>query len=260
MTPGPSNLENLSGRAFSFYPPVVNVEHNEWRFEKSTWSEVLVVNTKGGQEVWVPRRLIGEVSKVDEPVMIVGLRKELEYKAGSLWPYERRVIEMPKAVNDYARAPVPEPPGGGPSPITGMRRGGDSTDSRIGRLIALVAALVILSAALIVTVIRSRRDSTDVTFVPIMQQALGLTPADDVHSIARKLGPAKTDRWKPATGEIQYRLLHYPERGLYLILMGKDQESARYIGAMDENWKTVDSVELPHAGNTRSMLNRLGRF
>jgi hypothetical protein len=61
---------------------------------------VLVRNTKTNEEVSVPRRYLGEISRVDAPVMIVGLLAELEYRAGAVWPAERRVIEMPRAVND----------------------------------------------------------------------------------------------------------------------------------------------------------------
>ena len=64
-------LEGLSGRAFSFYPPILNVEHNEWKLREATWSEILVGNTKDGQEIWVPRRFMGAISRVEEPVMIV---------------------------------------------------------------------------------------------------------------------------------------------------------------------------------------------
>ena len=70
-------LEGLSGRAFSFYPPILGIEHNEWRLQEATWSEILVHNTKDQNEIWVPRRFLGKVSAVDEPVMIVGLEREL---------------------------------------------------------------------------------------------------------------------------------------------------------------------------------------
>ena len=41
---------------------------------------------------------------IEEPVRIVGLVKELEYKAGALVPHRRRVLEMPRAVGDSPRA------------------------------------------------------------------------------------------------------------------------------------------------------------
>src|SRR5580693_992417 len=112
--PIPPLLGHLASRSFSFYPPIVNIEHNEWLFRRATWSEVQVMNTKSSTELWVPRRFVGEISLVGEPVMIVGLVKELEYKAGTVYPHVRRVIEMPRAVNDsvrrYARTPEPEGP------------------------------------------------------------------------------------------------------------------------------------------------------
>ena len=96
-------LEGLSGRAFSFFPPILNVEHNEWKLLEATWSEILVHNTKDGQEIWVPRRFMGAVSRVEEPVMIVGLERELEFTAGILRTHERRVISMPKGPSSQAR-------------------------------------------------------------------------------------------------------------------------------------------------------------
>jgi hypothetical protein len=71
--PTPPFIEQMSRRTFSFFPPILNVEHNEWRLRKTAWSEILVVNAKSDLEVWIPRRLLGDVSSVDEPVMIVGL-------------------------------------------------------------------------------------------------------------------------------------------------------------------------------------------
>ena len=89
--PNGHTLENLGDRSFSFYPAILDIEHNEWRLQRSTWSEILVINTKSGQELWIPRRFVGEVVSVEQPVEIVGLRKELEYKAGAVWPRERRL-------------------------------------------------------------------------------------------------------------------------------------------------------------------------
>ena len=63
----------------------------------------MVRNTKTNEEVSVPRRYLGEISPVDAPVMIVGLMAELEFRTGVVWPAERRVIEMPRAVNDAPR-------------------------------------------------------------------------------------------------------------------------------------------------------------
>src|SRR6516162_8562938 len=83
LPPIPPQLEHLGTRPFSFYPAILHIDHNEWLFRKATWSEVLVVNCKSGEEIWIPRRFLGEVSRVEDPVLIVGLNRELEYKGGS---------------------------------------------------------------------------------------------------------------------------------------------------------------------------------
>lgn len=252
VPPIPPLLEPLSHRPFSFYPPILNIEHNEWLLRRGTWSELLVVNCKTGLEIWVPRRFIGEVSRVDEPVMIVGLLKELEYKTGSVWPHERRVIEMPRAVNQSS----PQPPAASdsPAPVVGIRFE-PGPESRVSRLIG--AALLLGVVICVFLVALSHRP---VSYRTIEQSALGLGPEDDYHSIVRKFGPPAQDRWRPETGELQYRLLAYPDRSLSFILMGTDRQNARYIGALDNDWTPVHYVELPHGGNTLAMLSRLKRF
>src|SRR6266480_572766 len=99
IPPIPPPLEHLGARPFSFYPAILNIEHNEWLFRKATWSEVLVYNVKTSEEIWIPRRFMGEVSRIEDPVVIVGLVKELEYRGGGILPHQRRVIEMPRWVN-----------------------------------------------------------------------------------------------------------------------------------------------------------------
>jgi hypothetical protein len=107
IPPIPPPLESLANRPFSFYPAIINIEHNEWLYRKATGSEVLVNNANTGEDLWIPRRFLGELSRIDDPVVIVGLNKELEYRGGAVWPYQRRVIQMPLAVNDAPRsAPV----------------------------------------------------------------------------------------------------------------------------------------------------------
>ncbi len=136
-------FEHLGTRPFSFYPAILNVEHNEWLFRKATWSEILVVNCKSGAEIWIPRRFLGEVSRVEDPVLIVGLNKELEYKGGSVWPYQRRVLEMPLAVGGEAASAPAEPRRNEPAPVVGIRVP-PTTESRIFRLIAGALVLGIL--------------------------------------------------------------------------------------------------------------------
>ena len=136
VPPVPPPLEELGQRPFSFYPPIVGIEHNEWTYRKATWSEILVVNRKSGLE---------ELSSVEEPVAIVGLNKELEYKAGAIVPHVRRVIQMPRAVNEGPRSFTGEnrPSTTGPAPVVGIRLEHNS-ESKIGRMLIVATAVAVV--------------------------------------------------------------------------------------------------------------------
>lgn len=258
--PIPPSLEHLATRPFSFYPPIVGVEHNEWLFRKATWSEILVVNCKAHNEIWIPRRFIGEVSRVEDPVLILGLNRELEYKAGTVWPYQRRVIEMPVAVN----APPPPPAPGEPqektepAPVVGIRL--ERSDKFVLKLVGVALAVFIGIYILVANLnrIQDMRQRT-VTFTPADQSFLELTSRDDVTAIKTKLGEPANDRTRDVGG-IQYRALGYPDRKYSVILMGDDARTARYIGVMDDHWKPLHSVEMRAGGTTLSLLRNLGRF
>src|SRR5690348_2369358 len=120
--PIPPQLDHLVTRPFSFYPAIIGVEHNEWLYRKANWSEILVVNCRSGAELWIPRRFVGEVSRVEDPVLIVGLSRELEYKGGMIWPYQKRILQMPIAENapQATRSDAAERPAA-PAPIVGIR-------------------------------------------------------------------------------------------------------------------------------------------
>jgi hypothetical protein len=253
--PVPPSLDQLGHRAFSFYPPILNIEHNEWIFRRGTWSEILVLNTKTQSELWVPRRFLGEVSSVEEPVMIVGLSKELEWKAGMVLPHERRVIEMPRAIND---SPPPQPSTPAASaPVVGIRLE-SRAESRISRLI--LGAMVLGIVACVVVVALFRDSGSRVRYTTVEQTNLGLTGRDDFFSVVSKLGTPADDRWRSDQGELQYRALGYPQLGVVLILMGSDRNSAHYIGAMDKSWKVVHSVPLPGGRDSSAILKGLKRF
>lgn len=247
-------LEEFGDRPFSFYPPILNIEHNEWRFVRSTWSELLIRNTRSGEELWIPRRYLGEISQIDQPVMIVGLLKELEYRAGSVWPTQRRILEMPPVV------PPPPPQGESPrsQPPPGRAFEG-AAESRVGKLIALALVMGLVGCVYLIFLFQGSRGGR-VTFNAVLQSELNLTAKDDYYDVVRKLGPPKSDRWRSESGEMQYRVLEYPEKGIYVILMGVEREKALYVGAMDRNWRVVHSVKLPGGGDTRSMLLKLQRF
>jgi hypothetical protein len=160
----PTPLDQIGRRPFLFYPAIVGIEHNEWMLLRVSNAEVQVVNTKTSEELWIPRRFLGEVSAIEDPFIIAGLVKELEYKGGAVLPHRRRVIEMPRAVNGSAVTSLHDTmprflDGGSPAPaklapVIGIRvESGPS--SRTGRrlltwIVASILACVIAAEALLV--------------------------------------------------------------------------------------------------------------
>jgi hypothetical protein len=258
--PIPPSLEFLNNRPFSFYPAIIGIEHNEWLFRKATWSEILVVNCKTADEIWISRRFLGEVSRTDDPVVIVGLNRELEYKAGTVWPYQRRVIEMPVAVGGFPSPPTPPPaPRSGPAPVVGIRL--ESNDRRVIKLIGGALAVGILLYVVAVNLNRiGEIRQRNIIFTPRDQSYLELTNRDDYLAVVQKLGKPSTDRWRVDSGEIQWRALSYPDRGWTVILMGSSRESAVYIGTVNDRWHVIGSVPLRSGGSTDSMLRNLKPF
>ncbi|MSV29938.1 MAG: hypothetical protein EXQ52_14515 [Bryobacterales bacterium] len=248
VAPIPAPLDHLGVRPFCFYPPILNIEHNEWLYSKSTWSEMLVSNARTGMEIWIPRRFLGEISSVEDPVVIVGLVKELEYRAGSIWPHQRRVIEMPAApASNVERLPAADLP----APIVGIRL--ERSEAAIGRLIGIVMVVAILAYVLMIS---TTRDG-GFRLRAVMQSDTGLTARDDYFTVVRRLGNPAEDRWSPETGALQYRALLYPQQGYYVILLGADRKQMRYIGTLSKDWKTIHSVPAP---GMAAMLSRLQKF
>jgi hypothetical protein len=256
--PIPPALEHLAARPFSFYPPIVGVEHNEWRYRKGTWSEILVLNCRTEEEIWIPRRFVGEVSRNDDPVLIVGLTRELEYKGGAVWPFQRRVLQMPPAATPHSKPVEESPVESHPAPVVGIRL--EPSDRRVFRLIgiALAVAIGLYVVAMNLNRIGDLRQR-NVVFTAADQSFLDLNGRDTFRDVAEKLGQPAQDR-SQTVGTIHYRALAYPERRYTVILMGSDRESAHYIGVMDDNWKPAHSVDLHTGGTTLSLLRDLKRF
>jgi len=252
-----SSLERLGNRAFSFYPPILNIEHNEWFFRRGSMAEILVMNSRSKEEIWIPRRFLGEISQIEDPVVIVGLVKELEYKAGAVWPHQRRVIEMPLAVGERSRTlPASE----APAPVIDIRTP-SVTDSRMSKLVGFTLLVgVVASVAIGVEVLRQGVLKPRLVYNTGDQRYLELTPDDDYLAVVRKLGRPAGDRWQSETGATQFRSLWFPQCGCFVILMGDARSDARYIGTMDAKWTPIHWVELRAGGSTRSTLRSLQKF
>jgi hypothetical protein len=252
-----SGLEHLANRRFSFYPPILNIEPNEWFFRRGTWSEILVVNSRSELEIWIPRRFLGEISQIEDPVVIVGLVKELEYKAGAVWPHQRRVIEMPVAVGERPRTLAT--PADTPATVIGIRTQ-SVTDSRMGKLVGFTLLVGAVAGFIGVSVLREGSLRPRVVYRTGDQGYLELTHDDDYYAVVRKLGSPGEDHWQSETGAIQFRSLWYPQRGYFVILMGDARNNARYIGTMDAAWNPVHWVAMRTGGSMLSTLRELKKF
>jgi hypothetical protein len=248
--PIPPPFDDIANRPFSFYPPILNIQHNEWLYRKATWPEILVVNRQTGVEVWIPRRFLGEVSRVDHPVLIVGLIRELEYRAGAVWPYERRVLEMPLAVGAPSAGPVAAPERRGPAPVVGIRLE-SQTGRRSFKLVggAVTVSIVLCAAAINLNLLRVSRQRSPV-FTYKDRSFLALTGQDDSATVVSRLGSPASDRLRGP-----YRALSYPGRRYTIILMDD-----RYLGTLDDRWRPLHSAPLPDGASALPLLRALQRF
>ncbi|MFN7920612.1 MAG: hypothetical protein U0Q16_10980 [Bryobacteraceae bacterium] len=255
--PVPPRLDELGDRHFSFYPPIVSIDHNEWTIGESNWSEILVHNVKTGLEVWIPRAYVGEISKIEEPVMIVGLKRELEYKGGSVWPFTRKVLSMPSG--PQMPPPVPETEIAKPSTFSNIRLD-SGTESGIGKMIGIALLVGVLLTFVGVMVSRQRSTGGTIEYRGILQAELGFTAQSDYHDVVRKLGKPDEERWKPQGGEREYQALVYKKQDLVIVLMGADRKTMNYIGAKDGKWRTIHAVEYTGGGNAQAILRALQPF
>ncbi len=253
----PTPLAELGNRPFSLFPAIYNVEHNEWRLCRLEYNEAQIVNTKSPKEVWIPCRFVSGVSSIEEPVVIVGLRKELEIREGVVAPRVLRVIEMPRAVNDVPRWHAPDPEPGRLAPVVGIRVESPSAPPMARKHIVKIAAAV-LAVMVGVTVLRIAPLGARGRFVSGASRiALPFTPTDHYISVVSRLGfPAETRAHTLSNGD-EVHLLRYPGRGFTLVLGGEDREHARYLGAVGRGGRIVHSVRLQTGEDSAAMLSRL---
>src|SRR5262249_15703298 len=158
---------------------------------------------------------LGEISLVEDPVLIVGLAKELEYRRGAILPHQRRVIEMPVAVGDRPHPSAARPE---PAPVVGIRLE-PGAESRIGRLILGTLMLGVLGTVGIVMGTREGVPRARVNYANADSALVELTVHDDYYSIVNKLGSPAADHSVSRAGGLEFRSLWYPQRSYYVILM-----------------------------------------
>ena len=267
--PGPSippPIAQLGARPFSFYPAIVNIQHNEWLYQSATWSEVLVRNTGTNETVSIPRRYVGDFSRVEAPVMIVGLLAELEYRAGAVCPAKRRVIQMPLAVNHAGNDAVHDavaahPPRArtGPAPVIGIRLE-DGPRSRIPKMVLGGVALGLAGCVLAISLFRGGLIASRAFYAPVAQQDLGLSQSDDYQSVIHSLGTPARDTWQSDPQGRAFHILWYPRHRVYVVLMAEGAADPHYIGALDRYWRPVHIVVLPDRRTSYMLLASLRRF
>ncbi|MBI1355526.1 MAG: hypothetical protein GC160_14375 [Acidobacteria bacterium] len=254
-----SPFEALQGRRFAFYPAIRGIEHNEWTLEQETWSEILAKNTLSGDEIWVPRNHLGELSSSDRPVMIVGLKRELQYRSGQISPYRKAVVEIPSAPQPrLSNEAEPEPP----PPLRDSST--DSlTFSLIGRAILIALGVLFVGTFFAFEGVRNpiaRLFEADTSTTD--QNYLNLTAQDDYYIVSAKLGPPAREEWiTDEKAELQFQALFYPERHYVVILMGGVRNEARYIGTVHEpHRKILDAARLSSGGDASAMMRNLPDF
>jgi hypothetical protein len=256
----PTPLDQLGHRRFSFYPAIVNIEHNEWLFRRSDWDEIEVMNTKTHEEIWIPRRFLGGIASAEEPVVIVGLVKELEYREGVIVPLVRRVIEMPRAVNDGVSQPVRPPAPAGPqrlAPVVGIRIADERPiSSNRGWFPKVAFGLLVCVVGL--AIFREGPYSARARFfagTPAVP--LPFTATDDYFSIVNRIRRPTADDVRTSSEGGEIHLLRYPDRGYVLVVSGPDRDQARYIGAIGRSGRVIHSIALPDGSDSRALLARL---
>ncbi len=261
--PPPSAVKvTLSGRSFSFFPPVRNIPHNEWRFVRETWAEMLVENVEARVEIWIPRRMLGAISSVEQPFPIVGLDKEMEFRAGAVWPYRPKLLEMPKP-DRPAHSAGAEAGNSARTLPAGPRRArhGTPAEHSVARLIGISLALALVAILVVLAVFRGDGIfGNRVILQTADQDYLSLGSGDDYFRVVQHLGKPQSDRWRAQSKEVAFRVLEYPDRSYSVILFGADQATATYLGALDANWRPIHSVSIGRGMDSTAMLRTLPRF
>ena len=217
------------------------------------------MNTKSLEELWIPRHLLSGVSSIEEPVVIVGLMKELEYREGIVVPRVQRVIEMPRAVNDVPRPAanrLAARPSGQLAPVVGIQVE-SSPESRKSRKLLGVVAAGILASIIGTVVFRDGPLSSRARFFSATPRlSLPFTAHDDYLSVVDRWGRPASSRSRPSTDGREFHLLRYPERLLTIVLLGADRDHAFYLGALGRGGRVVHSVTLPDGHDSAALLTR----
>jgi hypothetical protein len=255
ISPLPTPLQQLGGRRFSFYPPIRNIDHNEWLYRRSTWSESVVVNMRSGDEVCIPRMFIGEVSITEDPVIIVGLTRELEWNEGVVVPHQRRVIELPVAVNDMRPGPVRQ---SRPAQVVNIRLE-PKREFAAAKWVGVVLALGAVAFTIVASVARQAQTHLHTDLFRAAQPYQQFGPGDDYFSIVAKLGVPAKDRSITANGRV-YRMLTWPDRNYSVVVAGSTAVGGRYAGTIDLHGRVLHAAPFVDGSTSEPVLRAMPAF
>lgn len=259
IAPLPSNLQQFGGRRFAFHPPIRDIGPNEWLYRRATWSECIVMNTVTGQEICVPRMFIGDVTRQDEPVMLVRLTRELAWKEGVVAPRETRIIEFPRPLTELEAEPEKTNAPRKPAPVVNIRLE-PKPDVKLWRWFGVAAILGVVGFGIVADVTNRTQMRQRQDLLRNSRGYLQLTSSDDFASVVRRLGMPTTDRGTTdSTGRV-FRALTYSQRRYAVVLMGAAAQNARYIGTIDPRGLVLDAVRLPDGASSEPLLHSLAAF
>ncbi len=249
ISPLPAALQQLGGRSFSFFPPLRNTEHNRWIYRRASWSEIVVVNARSGEEVCVPRAFVGEVSIAANPAVVVSLKRELEWKDGALRAYQCPVIELPVAVNQSGYVtPHPERL----APVVSIRLEPPPASYK-GRKIGVGLMLSALACWIGVSIERQGQSHRRDDDLKLSRSYLQLNAGDDYTSVVGKLGPPSGERFLNGA-----RILDYPMRQFSVVLAGAPGYP-RYVGALDPLGRVLNAAPSQDGASASRYLRSLAR-
>jgi hypothetical protein len=228
MVPVP--MPELAREPFAFQPAIVGVAHNEWILRRSSWTELVVVNTKTSEEISVARRFLADITDA-EMGQVARLTEPLEYCRGLVLPVRRGVIMMPEVKRGRARSRKEARRQAAVLDIR-VEAKRESLAWRALRGTVALGFLACLAAVVLIPRLGFSRPSP-------------LEAGDDYYSVVNKLGRPATDRWieDPAGGG--HRRLTYPRRKITVVLQGETRETARYAAAAGRDAAPSSAVPAP---------------
>ena len=209
------------------------------------------MNARSGEEVCIPRMFLGEVSGVEEAVMIVGLNRELEWREGAIIPQERRVIELPVAVNDSRHTAASS--GAHLAPVINIRLE-PKPEGRAWKWLGVAFVLGAVATTIVANIAWQSQPRQRPDLFRTYRPWLELNANDDYVSTIHRMGTPSAVRIT-RSGDAVFQSLVYEARRYSVILAGRDKESARYVGTIDTRGHVLDAVRLTNGLTSESLLH-----